>query len=261
MTKRTSSRCNQARPLSTPFEPTGHTQWPPGWKAWGTAHLSPSTALPRAERSSPWPREHPGFCRQELGARLTTCCRPEQTRRPEGCRPQESKMTQDSLRGRNLNSPDAPRWTAGLASTCGDPLSGVQIQSLLKCCCVLSPKNRGQLGNTGPDTGPVLCLWQHGRGFLRPRGSRETWPSVSGQAAWKEARETQTIYGSPEGTWGPASSEVAARAHGVTYGNHIRRGPWHLETWPRQRRRFNRSRSLVNMSSKQLSQAQGSRNG
>lgn len=37
----------------------------------------------------------------------------------------------------------------------------------------------------------------------------------------KEARETQATYGSPEGTWGPASSEVAARAHGVTYGHHI----------------------------------------
>lgn len=33
--------------------------------------------------------------------------------------------------------------------------------------------------------------------------------------------ETQATYGSPEGTWGPASSEVAARAHGVTYGHHI----------------------------------------
>lgn len=60
------------------------------------------------------------------------------------------------------------------------------------------------------------------------------WPRVSGRAAWKEARETQATYGSPEGTWGPASSEVAARAHGVTYGHHIgvgggpgiwRRGP------------------------------------
>lgn len=88
------------------------------------------------------------------------------------------------------------------------------------------------------------------------------WPRVSGRAAWKEARETQATYGSPEGTWGPASSEVAARAHGVTYGHHIGvGGAWHLETRPGRGPRFNRSRSLVNKPSKRQSRAPGSGNG
>lgn len=74
----------------------------------------------------------------------------------------------------------------------------------------------------------------------------------------KEARETQATYGSPEGTWGPASSEVAARAHGVTYGHHIGvGGAWHLETRPGRGPRFNRSRSLVNKPSKRQSRAPG----
>lgn len=177
--------------------------------------------------------------------------------------PRESKTTQDSLRGQNLNSLNAPRRTAGLASTCGDPLSGVhrQIQSLLKSCCVLSLRKRGRLGN-GARTCPLLvATWTRLSEAQRlqrnpPDGSR-VWPSVSGQAIWRAARETQTIYGSPEGTWGAASSEVAAGAHRVTRGQHIGRGPWHLETRPRQ---CHRSRS-VSMPSQQHSQAPGPRDG
>ena len=46
-------------------------------------------------------------------------------------------------------------------------------------------------------------------------------PRVGCRAAWKEAQQTQTIYGSRGGSWEPASSEVAAGACGVTYGNNL----------------------------------------
>lgn len=40
----------------------------------------------------------PGFCSQEPGAGVSTCCRPQRTRRPGGCRPQSGALLATGVR-------------------------------------------------------------------------------------------------------------------------------------------------------------------